>query len=303
MRGAEQGDVQPQVLAVARGDALATADVGFHAPRHHVARGEFLLLRLVVRHEAVAVHVAQQAAVAPATLGDQDAGREDGGGVELHRLHVAERHDAGFQRDGGADAFVDHRVGGRLVDAPEAAGGDAGGAGDIGQQAAVDQVADDGAVAAPAVVDQRHRFHALMHRDAGGDGLVADGVEHGVAGAVRDVAGAPFLGAAEIAGGDQAVRCGAFGQRYPLAVHHHVVRPLLHAVPRHAPGGQFAHRLRCGMHEHAGDFLVVAPVAAAYGVLEMHILVVASCRVPHCPGWPACRPARRRSVSAWAAPG
>ena len=275
MRGAEQGDVQPQVLAVARGDALAAADVGFHAPRHHVARGEFLLLRLVVRHEAVAVHVAQQAAVAAAALGDQDAGREDSGGVELHRLHVAERHDAGFQRDGGADAFVDHRVGGRLVDAPEAAGGDAGGAGDIGQQAAIDQVADDGAIAAPAVVDQRHRFHALMHRDAGGDGLVADGVEHGVAGAVRHVAGAPFLGAAEIAGGDQAVRHGAFGQRYPLSVHHHVVRPLLHAVPRHAPGGQFAHRLRCGMHEHAGDFLVVAPVAAAYGVLEMHILVVA----------------------------
>ncbi len=40
VRGAEQGDVQPQVLAVARGDALAAADVGFHAPRHHVARGE-----------------------------------------------------------------------------------------------------------------------------------------------------------------------------------------------------------------------------------------------------------------------
>jgi hypothetical protein len=74
-----------------RPDALAGADVLFHAARHHVAGGELLLLRLVVGHEAVAGGVAQQAAVAPAALGDQDAGREDGGRVELHRLHVAQR--------------------------------------------------------------------------------------------------------------------------------------------------------------------------------------------------------------------
>ena len=57
-------------------------------------------------------------------------------------------HDAGFQRDGGADAFVDHRVGGRLVDAPETAGGNTGGFGDVSAQLAVDQVAHDRAVAA-----------------------------------------------------------------------------------------------------------------------------------------------------------
>jgi hypothetical protein len=49
----------------------------------------------------------------------------------------------------------------------------------------------------------------------------------------------------------------------------------LDAVPRHAPGRQFAHRLGRHVGEHARDFLVVAPVAAAHGVLEMHVLVVA----------------------------
>ena len=36
---------------------LPFADVLFHAPRHHVARGELLLLGLVVGHEAMAVDV------------------------------------------------------------------------------------------------------------------------------------------------------------------------------------------------------------------------------------------------------
>ena len=55
----------------------------------------------------------QQAAVAAAALGDQDAGRKDAGRMELHRLHVAERGDAGLERDRVADAFADHRVGRR----------------------------------------------------------------------------------------------------------------------------------------------------------------------------------------------
>ena len=79
--------------------------------RHDVARRELLLLGLVVGHEAVPVDVLQQAAVAAAALGDEDAGRKDAGRMELHRLHVAERRDAGLERDRVPDAFADHRVG------------------------------------------------------------------------------------------------------------------------------------------------------------------------------------------------
>jgi hypothetical protein len=86
----------------------------------HVARGEFLLLGLVVGHEAVAVRVAQQAAVAAAAFGDQDAGREDAGGVELHRLHVAQRTAPVSSAMACADALADGGVGGDAVDAPVA---------------------------------------------------------------------------------------------------------------------------------------------------------------------------------------
>ena len=113
---AEQRDVEPEVVAEAALDALALRDVLLHPPRHDVARRELLLLRLVVGHEAVAVAVLQQAAVAAAALGDEDAGREDAGRVELHRLHVAERGDAGLERDRMADAFADHRVGRHAIE-------------------------------------------------------------------------------------------------------------------------------------------------------------------------------------------
>ena len=211
-------DVEPQVFAEARGHALALADVRFHAPRHHVARGQFLLLGLVVGHEAVAVDVEQQAAVAAAAFGDQDAGREDAGGVELHRLHVAQRGLPGLERDGHADAFADDGVGGDAVQPAGAAGGDHRGLGDVGAELARHQVAHHRAVAAAAVVDQRDGLHALVHRDRFGDGAVADREQHRVAGAVADIAGAPLLGAAEVALRDQAVRLVALGQRDLLAV-------------------------------------------------------------------------------------
>jgi hypothetical protein len=40
------------------------------------------------RHEALAVGIAQQAAVAAAAFGDQDARRKDGGRMEQGSLHV-----------------------------------------------------------------------------------------------------------------------------------------------------------------------------------------------------------------------
>jgi hypothetical protein len=214
-------------------------------------------------------------AVAAAAFGHQDAGRENRGRMELNGLHVAERGNAGFQRDRGTHALVDDRVGRDAIDAPEAAGGDAGRARHVGHELARGEVARDHPVAARAVVDQRERLHAFVHRDAVRDRLVAHREQHRVPGAVGDIAGAPLARAAEIARGDEAVRLVALGERDALAVHHHLVLAALHAVPRHAPGRELAHRLRRGVHEHAHHVLVGAPVAAAHGVGEVHVLVVA----------------------------
>src|SRR4029453_19207073 len=105
--------------------------------------------------------------------------------------------------------------------------------------------------------------------------LVRHRGDHRVAGAVGDVAGAPLLGAAEVALGEQAVRLVALGDRDLLAVDDDVAVALAHAAPRHAPGGQLADGLGRGVDEHAHDLLVGAPVAAAHGVLEVDVLVVA----------------------------
>ena len=272
---AEQGDIQPQVLAEAALDAVAGADVLLHAAGDHVAGGELFLLGLVIGHEAVTGGVAQQAAVAPAALGDEDARRHDGGRVKLHRLHVAQLGNAGLEGDRRPDALVDDGVRRDPVDPPEAAGGDAGGAGDVGRQLAGDQVAHDGAVAAARVVDQRDGLAALMDGDGFGHRLVAHRVEHGVAGAVGDEAGAPLLGAAKIAGGDQAVGLGPLREADPPAIHHHLPLAGLDAVPGHAPGGQLAHGLGRSVGEQPRHLLVAAPVGAAHGVFKVHVLVVA----------------------------
>ena len=271
---AQQANVQPQVFAKTALDAVPGGDVLFHPARYHVPGGQLFFLRFVVGHEAVLVAVQQQAAVTATALGDQDPRREYTGGVKLDGLHVAQGGHAGFQRDGGAHALVDDRVGRDPVDAAEAAGGDAGGPGHVGQQFTGHQVAHDGAVTAPVGVNQRQRLHALVYRNIGRNGLVAHGVEHGVAGAVRDVTGAPFLGAAEVAAGDQAVGGIGFRDGFLLAVDGDLTLPAGDPVPGHAPGGQLPYRLGGRVGKHAHHFLVRAPVAAAHGVGKVNVLVV-----------------------------
>ena len=272
---AEQRDVEPEVIAESVLRPLALRDVLLHPPADDVARGELLLLRLVVRHEAVAVDVLQQTAVAAATFGDEDACREDPGRMELDCLHVAECRDAGVQRQRAADAFADHRIGGDAVDPSGAARGDRRRLRDIGDELAGDEIAHDGAVAAAVVVDQRDRLGALVHGNLRADRLVAHRLQHRVAGAVGDVAGAPLLGAAEIALRDEAVRLAALGDRHRLAVDDDGAVALAHAAPRHAPRRELAHGLRRRVDEHPNHFLVGAPVAAAHRVLEVDILGVA----------------------------
>ncbi len=272
---AQQRDIEPDVVAEPALRPLALGDVLLHASAHHVARRELLLLRLVVGHEAVAVDVLEQAAVAAAAFGDQNARRKDAGRMELDGLHVAERRDSGFQRKPAADALADDRVGRHPVDSPRAAGRDRRGLGDVGDELAGDEIAHDRAVAAAGVVDQRDRLGALVHRDLRTDRLVAHRLQHRVAGAVRDVARAPLLGAAEVALRNQAVGLGALGDRHRLAVDDDGAVALAHAAPRHAPRRELADRLGRRVDEHPDDLLVRAPVAAAHGVLEVDVLGVA----------------------------
>ena len=93
-------------------------------------------------------------------------------------------------------------------------------------------------------------------------------------GAVGNVAGAPFLGAAEIALHYQSVGFVALGDRNLLAVDDHLAVAFLYSAPRNAPRCELAHGLRRGVDKHADDALVGTPVAAAHGVLEMHVFVV-----------------------------
>jgi hypothetical protein len=136
-------------------------------------------------------------------------------------------------------------------------------------------MAHDGAVTTPAVVNQRDRLSPFMHRNLMRNGLIAHGVQHGMAGAVGDVTGAPLIGAAEGTLGNQAMGFVALGDGDFLPVHDDLAIALAHTAPGHAPGRQLTHCFGRGIDEHAHDVLVGAPVAAADGVLEVHVFVVA----------------------------
>ena len=124
-------------------------------------------------------------------------------------------------------------------------------------------------------MDERKRFHSLVHGDRVRDSLVAHRVQHGVSGAVGDVTSAPFLSAAEVTLSQQAVRLIALGNRNLLSIDDDLAVTLLYTAPGHAPRGELANRLGRGIDEHADDLLVGTPVTAAHRVLEMHVLVVA----------------------------
>ncbi len=222
----------------------------------------------------MAIDIHQQSAIATTPFGDQDAGRENRGRMELHGFHVAERRHAGLERERGADAFADDGIGRHPIQTSGAAGGDGRGLGHVGAQLAGDEVARHRAVTPSAVMNQRERLDALVHGNLLRNRAVAHGEQHRMAGAVRDVTGAPFARAAEVALRHEAMRFVSLGDRHLLAIDDDVAVAALDAAPGHAPRGKFAHGLGSGVDEHAHHSLIGAPVAAANGVLEVHVLVV-----------------------------
>ena len=268
---AEVADVEPEVVAVGRRHAEALAHVLGHAPRHHVAGGELGLFRLVVGHEPVFVLVEQGAAVAPAAFGHQNVGRHDAGRVELHGLHVAERHHAGVQGADEPAAVADHGVGGLAVDATETTRGNERGPGQIGGQLAGFEAPGNGAHAGGPVVDERDGLDLVHDVDAHLGGPVVERVKHAMPGAIGRVAGAPLGRAAEVARVDQSRVFGFFVGGKRLAA---LVIGLLAGhdpVPGHAPEGHLAHGDGRGVDEQPGHFLVAAPVRTLDRVREMHV--------------------------------
>ena len=100
----------------------AFLDLLIHGARHEVARRQVFECGGIALHEALAVLVQQDAALAPHALGDEHAGVGHASGVELPELHVLQR-DAGTGAHAQAVAGVDVGVGGRLPDAACAPGG------------------------------------------------------------------------------------------------------------------------------------------------------------------------------------
>ena len=86
--GAEVAEVEQDVAV----DAAALVDLGLLGARDHVAARELHRVRRVPLQEALALGVEQVGALAAAALGDQHARRRERRRVELHHLHVLQRH-------------------------------------------------------------------------------------------------------------------------------------------------------------------------------------------------------------------
>ena len=73
-------------------DATTISNLAPLSTRHDVAGGQLHRVRRVVDHEALAILIAQIATLTTTTLGDQHAVRLKRRRMELHELHVLQRH-------------------------------------------------------------------------------------------------------------------------------------------------------------------------------------------------------------------
>ncbi len=115
------GEVQVHVVALGAA-AAALADLRVDGAGHDVTRRQVLHDGSVLLHEALAVLVAQDAALTAGALGEQDAHAPDAGRVELEELHVLQRQAPAVAR-GLAVTGQGVRVGGHLEELAGAAGG------------------------------------------------------------------------------------------------------------------------------------------------------------------------------------
>ncbi len=195
-------EVEEHVVGV-RAAAAALADLGVDGAGDHVARREVLDGGGVALHEALAVLVAQDPALAARTLGEQDAHLPDARRVELVELHVLQREALAVD---DAHAVTGEGVGvaRHLEDLAEAAGGEQHRLGleDV-QLAGRQLVGDDAADVLDAVdLGEGHVEHVELVEevDAVLDALLEQRLQDHVAGAVGREARAADGGLAVVAG-------------------------------------------------------------------------------------------------------
>ena len=183
-------ELEQHVVGV-RAAAAAFLDLGGHRARHHVAARQVLGVGRVALHEALAVLVDEEAALAAHAFGDQHARAVHAGRVELPELHVLQRN-AGARRHAEAVAGVDEGVGAGVEDAARAAGGEQRRLGlqdgDLAGLHLQRGDAEHRAVLRVADEVQRHPLDEELRVRA--HVLLVQRVQHGVAGAVGRGAGA-----------------------------------------------------------------------------------------------------------------
>ncbi|MNW50387.1 hypothetical protein D3C74_278380 [compost metagenome] len=210
VRGLEVRQVEQDVVLVRPG-AASLADLVRHRPRDDVTRCEVLDGGCVALHEALALAVAQDAALTAGRLRQEDAEAGETCRVELEELHVLERQ-AATVGQGHAVTREGVRVGGRLEDLARAARGedDRLGLEDVdlaGRQVVrddagrVDRLAVGDVLGGEVVVrDEVQDVELVEELDVLLDAVLVERLEDHVTRAVRGVARAAHRGLAVVAG-------------------------------------------------------------------------------------------------------
>ena len=195
-------EVQEDVVGV-RPAAAPLTDLGVDRPGHHVARREVLDGGGVTLHEALAVLVAQDPALAAGAFGEQDAHLPDAGRVELVELHVLQRQALAVD---DAHAVAGQRVGvrGHLEHLAEAAGREQHRLGSEDVHLAGRQLVRDDAAGHLLAVDlgqaQVQDVELVVEVDVVLHALLVERLQDHVAGAVGRKAGSAHRGLAVVAG-------------------------------------------------------------------------------------------------------
>jgi hypothetical protein len=190
--GAEVAQVEEDVAV----DATTLVDLGLLRAGDDVARRELHRVGRVVHEETLAFGVEQVGAFAAATLGDEHTRRRERRRMELHHLHVLQRH-ADTQRLRHAVARARVRV--RRADIQPAG---APGAEDHGlcperDEPAVHEVPADDALATAVVDDELPGEPLVVHEQVALHDLLVEHLEQHVARDIGRIRGTRLAGSAE----------------------------------------------------------------------------------------------------------
>src|SRR5262245_40636488 len=217
----------------------------------------FVVVGDVLEHEAFALVVDEDAALAANAFGDQDAAHarrpDHAGRMELDKFHV-DQLGPGEIGEGMTVAGVFPAIARDLVGLADAAGGEHDRLGAEDDEAAFLAIVSDGAGDAIAVLQEAQDRHLHVDIDALMDAVVLQGADHFEAGAVADVGQARIAMAAEVALKDAAI---------------------LGAVEDGSPFLQFANTVGGLLGVQLGHAPVVYVLSAAHGISEVNLPVVA----------------------------